>query len=375
LRICIDIQAAIAQRAGVGRYTKELAEHIAPLATEDQLDLFYFDFKRKGIPFPVTGAGQRVVRWCPGRLAQKAWKTINWPPYEWFAGKADVYHFPNFVVPPLHAGRAVVTIHDVSFLRHPDTTEAKNLKYLNAKIRDTVRRADAIITDSRFSADEIEALLSVERSKLHPIHLGLNSDLAPTGDETIAAMRKQMGLTKPYLLTVGTLEPRKNIPFLVEVFEHLEDFDGELVIAGMQGWKFEPIMERMKQSSAANRIRYVSFVDDALLPALYSGAELFIFPSLYEGFGFPPLEAMACGTPVLSSTAGSLPEVLGDAAAYVDTFDAAIWHDTMSELLSDSDRMTVLTEAGRQRAAGFRWSETAHQTWQVYQAVAEGSTA
>ncbi|MBN1269572.1 MAG: glycosyltransferase family 4 protein [Kiritimatiellae bacterium] len=369
MKVCIDIQAAIAQRAGVGRYTKALVEHLGALAGDDDLALFYFDFQRKGTPFPVSGARQKAVRWCPGRVVQKAWKEIHWPPFDWFAGAADVYHFPNFILPPLTRGRSVVTIHDTSFLRHPETTEEKNLRYLTAKIRDTVARADAIITDSVFSAMEVEELLKAPREKLHPILLGLSAGLRRPDHEAIRAFRGRHGLERPYLLMVGTLEPRKNVPFLVEVFEKLGGFDGDLVIAGMRGWKYEPILQRIEVSPRRDRIRYLEYVREEDLPALYAGAQLFVFPSFYEGFGFPPLEAMACGTPVVASAAGSLPEVLGGAAELVEGFDADEWTARVGALLADRARCEQLRARGLEQAKKFRWEETARKTWNVYREV------
>ncbi len=369
MKVCIDIQAAIAQRAGVGRYTKLLVEHLGNLRGDDELFLFYFDFKRQGVPFAVEGATQRTVRRVPGRVIQKAWKTIGWPPFERFAGKADVYHFPNFILPPLDSGKTVVTIHDVSFLRHPETTEPRNLQYLTSKIRDTVQRADAIITDSEFSAREIGELLGVPRERLHPIHLGLAPGFRRPDDAEIEDMRRRFNLHTPYLLTVGTLEPRKNVPFLVEIFEKLTNFNGDLVIAGMKGWKVEPILHRIHNSSCANRIRFLEYVDEDLLPALYAGAKLFVFPSIYEGFGFPPLEAMACGTPVISSSAGSLPEVLGQSALMLDDFDLHHWVEEVRGLFSDGQRAKQLVDNGLEQVKVFSWEEAAKQTWEVYRSV------
>ncbi len=369
MKVCIDIQAAIAQRAGVGRYTKCLVEHLAAHAGQDQLRLFYFDFQRHGIPFPVPGAEQRAVRWVPGRFVQKAWKTVGLPPFDWFSGSADVFHFPNFILPPLRQGKAVVTIHDVSFLRHPETTEERNLAYLRSRIRDTVDRADAIITDSYFSGREIEELLGVDASRIFPIHLGLTPKSFVSDPEATRTCLARAGIDRPFLLTVGTLEPRKNIPFLIEVFEQLEDFDGDLVLAGMPGWKYEPILERMRSSPAADRIRYLEYVDDATLGALYAGAELFVFPSIYEGFGFPPLEAMACGTPVISATAGSLAEVLGNAAEMVDGHDVEHSVDRLTALLGDAARRRELTDRGRPHILQYTWERTAAETWKVFRGL------
>jgi len=371
LNVCIDIQAAIAQRAGVGRYTKALLEHLGAEAGPDALTLFYFDFKRRGLPFPVHGAEERRVTWCPGRLAQWAWKTLGGPAFNRLAGAADVYHFPNFVIPPLTHGRAVVTIHDVSFLRFPDAAEPRNLRYLNAQIRRTVARADMILTDSEFSAEEIRTLLKAPPERVRAVHLGLTDNMTTPDADTIAAMRERLSLDRPYLLFVGTLEPRKNLPFLIEAFEQLKGFDGDLVLAGMRGWKYEPILERIKASARRDRIRYVEYVDEALLPALYAKAALFVFPSLYEGFGFPPLEAMRCGAPVLASRAGSLPEVLGTAAAYGDIARPEAWAEDMTTLLNDTTRCEQLRTAGRAQAARYRWSDTAKATWALYREAAE----
>lgn len=366
MKVCIDIQAAIAQRAGVGRYTKSLVEHLGPLAGPDLLTLFYFDFKQRGIPFHVPGATPRATTWCPGRLAQKAWKTIGWPPFDWFAGAADVYHFPNFVIPPLSRGRALVTIHDVSFMRFPEAAESKNLQYLNSQIRRTVDRADLILTDSQFSADEISELLNVSPDRVRAVHLGLTDNMKMPDAATAASMRERLKLERPYLLFVGTLEPRKNIPFLIDCFERMKMFDGDLVIAGMRGWQVDPILERMQSSPCHERIRYLEYVEEQWLPPLYAEAELFLFPSLYEGFGFPPLEAMRCGTPVLSSRAGSLPEVLGEAAAYMKEYDAEAWARAAEDLLQDSARRQSLGAAGAQQAERYKWEETARQTWELY---------
>ncbi len=370
MRICIDIQAAVAQRAGVGRYTQQLVEHLGETAGADDLSLFYFDFQRRGLSFPTPNAGQHAVRWCPGRVAEQAWKRLYWPPFNWFAGKADLYHFPNFTIPPLSRGRKVVTIHDMGFVRFPEFTEERNLRHLTSVIHRTAAQADAIITVSRFSGAEVASLLKVSPDRIHPIHLGISPSYTRPPRDHIEAMRRRYGITRPYLLTVGTVEPRKNMPFLIDVFEGLKDFDGDLVIAGMRGWKFEPILERFRSSSQAARIRYLEYVAEADLPALYAGAEVFALTSHYEGFGLPPLEAMACGTPVISSNGGSLPEVLGSAALTLPVSDRTQWVQALSRLLTDTTQRQALAQAGLRHAAGFSWHETARKTWDVYRKVA-----
>lgn len=370
MRICVDIQSAVAQRAGVGRYTRHLVEHLGGNAMPgDELSLFYFDFRRRGLDFAAPHATPRPLRLLPGALVQQSWKRLHAPPFNWFAGKADLYHFPNFTLPPLSRGKSVVTIHDMSYKRFPEFAEAGNLAYLNSVMPNTARRADAIITVSRFSKRETEELLGVSPDRVFAIPLAASPGLGRPSQDNIDALRRQLRLDRPYLLTVGTLEPRKNIPFMIEVFEQLEGFDGDLVLAGMTGWKAGPILERIQNSPKRDRIRHLDYVPEGQLPALYSGAELFLITSFYEGFGFPPLEAMACGTPVVASSGGSLPEILGEAAVSLSGFNAPAWAHEILSLLNDPARRAGLGTLGIARAARYSWAETARHTWDVYRKV------
>lgn len=372
MKVCVDIQAAMAQRAGVGRYTRDLVVALAETAEPgDALRVFHFDFQRRGRPFPLPGAEARSVRWIPGRWIQKSWKTIGAPPFNWLAGKADVYHFPNFIRPPLTRGRSVVTVHDVSFLRYPEAAEARNLRYLTSKIQDTVDRADRILTDCEFVAREVRTRLHAPDGRVRSVYPGLSGDFTAANAGEVSGVRTRLGLTRPYLLMVGTLEPRKNHGFLLDVFERMRSFDGDLVLAGMPGWKVEPILARIRASSRAARIRVLNYVADADLRALYTGAELFLFPSLYEGFGFPPLEAMACGCPVLASTAEALSEVLGDGAELLETRDAEAWASAALSLLSEgAPERAARIARGRNRTTRYTWAATARQVWKIYREVA-----
>ncbi|NLB56555.1 MAG: glycosyltransferase family 4 protein [Lentisphaerae bacterium] len=377
MKVCIDIQAAKAQRAGVGRYTRSLVRHLPELKHDDEITLFSFDFLRAGLPIDAPGTIQKTSRICPGRFVSGLWKTINFPPFDWFSGKADIFHFPNFVIPPLNTGKTVVTIHDASFVRYPEFAERKNLRHLNAVMRNTVRRADAIITDSHFSATEIEETLSVDTSRISPIHLGIDdcfslnvgTDSHLAQKHTRESIVRSLGIDRPFIFTVGTIEPRKNTSFLVDVFERMEDFDGHLVVAGMKGWKFQSFFKKMQESKSNAEIIYLDYVTDDQLFALYTEASLFVFPSHYEGFGFPPLEAMACGTPVLSSNGGSLPEVLGDAAFILPATDPEEWAEQSIILMQDTDLRNELINSGKEKASSYKWADTAAQTWDVYRKV------
>ena len=372
MRVTLDIQPALAQGGGIGRYTRELLRHLPDAAPDLDFSAFFFDFNRRGLPFPPPPARTlRPCRWCPGRIAQQLWKRLHAPPYPFFAGPADLYFFPNFIRPPMGRSRArtVVAIHDVSFLRLPETTEPKNLAWLRAGIAQSAKSADAIVTDSRFSASEIAETLSVPPSKIHPVLLGV-APPPPAPDPGDAARRRtRLGLLRPYLLMVSTIEPRKNIPFLVKVFEALRSFDGDLALVGGLGWKTGPILDAIARSPASSRIRLLSHIPDPDLDAVYAGASAFVFPSLYEGFGLPPLEAMARGTPVVAARNSSLPEVLGDAPLWIDGWDPAHWAASIQALLDSHSDLARLRAAGPLQASRFTWSSTAASTAALFRSL------
>lgn len=373
MRICLDLQAAIAQRAGVGRYVACLATYLAQQKPPDaEICLFCFDFRRRASFECLPGTSLRRVRWLPGRLAQKAWAWFQWPPFDYLAGAADVFHFPNFIRPPLTRGHSVVTIHDLSFLHHPETTEERNLHYLRTHIHDTVERADAIVTDSQTIAEEIRAQWPDAAGRVVAVPLAPPENFFRPPADTIARVRAIRRLNRPYILSVGTLEPRKNYAFLIEVFERLREFDGDLVLAGRPGWKWAATAARIAASPRAARIHCIEPAHDIEMCALYAGAEIFVCASIYEGFGFPPLEAMRCGVPVVVSTGGSLPEVCGDGAVIVNGFEAERWAVEIQHVLTNSSLRSALVERGRANLSRFSWAETARRMWAVYRAVADG---
>lgn len=369
--VSLQLQAAIAQRAGVGRYVHTLAPHLAARkGDEDRLLGFYFDFRRKGSPFPPGLLEERRITWMPGALAQQAWKRLGAPPYTWFAPRADVHHFTNFVIPPLPRGaKAVVTVHDASYLRFPETLEPKNLAYLRKHIDATLRRADLVLTISETMAAELREACALPADRVRATLLGPPPALAPVESAEADTLLKPLGLDRPFLLHVGTLEPRKNHPFLFEVFNRLETFDGDLVLCGMEGWHVEPILRALEASPKRDRIRRLNYVSDQQLTALYRRAEVMLFPSLYEGFGLPPIEAMRQGCPVISSDGGSLPEVVGQ-GGQVLPLDAEAWVTAVETLLSDTEQRAAQIAAGHARAADFSWERCADQTWAAYREVA-----
>ena len=371
---CLDYQPAVAQGAGIGRYTRLLARNLVPqLARDERLRLFFCDFRRKAERDPVPGAEARAFRLLPGALMQKAWAKLGAPAFDRLSGPADVFHFTNFVARPVRRGRTVLSIHDMSFERFPEFAEARNRAYLHANVARSVARADLIVTDSEFSRREIEELLPEARGRVRTTLLGISPDFRPAPAEAVAKVRAKLGLERPFLLDVGTVEPRKNLPFLVDFWEKLAPDGFDLVVAGAPGWRCEPIFARFAEAERRlpGRFRYVRYVPDGMLDALYTAASLFAIPSHYEGFGFPPLEAMACGAPVLSSDGGSLPEVLGGAAEVVRGFDADEWAAAALRLLrEDPAARAARAAAGRARAASYTWERCARETLAVYRSLA-----
>lgn len=357
------LQAAIGQRAGVGRYVHTLVPHLAEVRGGDALHGFYFDFRGKGSPFPTSLLPQTAIRWVPGALVQQAWKRLQFPPADLLAPQADVLHFPNFVIPPIRRRtRAVVSIHDASFLRFPETLEPKNLAYLRSQIPKTLQRAERILTISETIAAELREAFSLPAERVVATLLGP----PPLTASPDAQVRKTFELERPFLLHVGTLEPRKNHAFLFQLMDALADQDLDLVLCGMEGWHVEPILAAMAACKSRARIRQLRYVTDAQLAGLYQQAEALVFPSLYEGFGLPPVEAMQWGCPVMCSDGGSLPEVVG-AGGCVLPLSLEAWREAVPQVRAARARWIA---AGRERAAEFSWRRCAEETWQVYREAA-----
>ncbi|MGI5868036.1 MAG: glycosyltransferase family 4 protein [Kiritimatiellia bacterium] len=368
----MDYQPAVAQRAGIGRYAKMLAGALSnALAEEDVLRLFYCDFRRRAVAPELPRVEPAPFHALPGAVMQKLWHHARFPPFNWVAGAADVFHFTNFTTRPLTAGKSVVSIHDMSFARFPQFAERRNLRHLSAGIERSAKAADAIITISEFSKREIEALLPVARGKVHVTYLGIGSEFGVASEGDVARVRAEIGVTRPFMLAVGTVEPRKNLEFLVDVFERVAPQGIDLVVAGAPGWKCDAILNRFETTAFPGQLHYLRFVPDGLLAALYSAAALYVIPSHYEGFGFGPLEAMACGTPVLSSSGGSLPEVLGDAACVMEGCDPDAWAERALAIISGGELRDRLIRDGARRAARFTWQGTAAATLDVYRKALE----
>ncbi len=381
MQIAIDYTAAARQGAGIGRYARELIVAVLAATSEHEFVLLTAS---AGLGEAWTRAQQRLREAAahPDRLTfrdlpltddwmARLWQRLRLPvPAEWITGRVDTFYSPDFVLPPLkRATRAILTVHDLSFLRHPETFPPKLGAYLARAVPRSVARADLILADSEATRSDLVELLRVPPVKVTTLYSGVSPRFSPHAtDGERARLQVQYGVgARPYILSVGTVQPRKNYIRLMEACDSIAaQRDLDLVIVGRPAWLAEPIVAAAEQRPY---VHLMGFCDDADLPALYRQAAILAFPSVYEGFGFPPLEAMACGTPVVASTASSVPEVVGEAGLLVDPLDVPAWTATLTQALDDAPLRTRLRQAGLVRAAAFTWEKAAQQWLSVVESL------
>lgn len=378
LTIGIDMTSAIMQGGGIGRYTRELVHALLELDGDTQ----YRFFSAKPLANPPVANALPVAAnasYHPSRLSERwlyrLWYRMRLPlPVQLNTGKLDLFHSPDFVLPPV-SGRipTLLTVHDLSFAHYPNTFPAPLVRYLNSVVPRSVERATHVLADSISTKRDLVALWRVPEEKVTVLYAGVNGRFHPHTPEQITAVKRIYNLDPaiPTILCVGTVQPRKNYPMLVRAFAPLaKEIPHNLVIAGGKGWLNEELMAEIARLGMSDRVQFTGFVDDADLPALYSGADLLAFPSLYEGFGLPLLEAMACGTAVLSSSASCLPEVAGNAAPLLPPDDEAAWTETLRHLLTTADARAVLIQNGYAQVKKFGWKTAAEQLRAIYHQLA-----
>ncbi|HZU12709.1 MAG TPA: glycosyltransferase family 1 protein [Chloroflexota bacterium] len=367
--IGFDATSAVRQRAGIGRYTRELLAALARREDPTRYRLIYCSGPDGRLP---TLSSRFQARPLPvtDRIANAVWHRARLPiPVQFFTGRIDLFHAPDFTAPPAPRVPTVVTIHDLAFLRRPECAYPTLRAYLEQVVPRAARRATHIIAVSEQTRRDIVELLGVPGEKVTVIPEGLSSLPRLSESEANALVRKVVA--GRFILAVGTLEPRKNYPRLLEAYASLRELGWRhrLVIAGARGWMDEPIFEALR---ALNLTDYVSILrpDDRVLAALYRTADAFIYPSLYEGFGIPPLEALAAGTPTACSATSSLPEVVGDAALTFDPESVDGMTRALDRLLGDRTLSADLRARGPARAARFSWDKTAEATALLYSRLA-----
>lgn len=375
--IGIDYTAAHEQGAGIGRYVRELVRALAALDDSTSYRLFVAGAQRRALP-PLPGAN---FAWHPTRITPlwfaRLWHRLQLPlPVEAFTGPVRLFHATDFTLPPTLPGtRTLLTVHDLSFVRAPETTTPVLKAYLDAVVPRSVRRATHVLADSQATKDDLVELYGTPPDKVTVLLGGVNPEFRPVTDAGARqAARARYDLPpNPYVFSVGTVQPRKNYARLIEALAALGPQYGDyhLVIAGGRGWLDAPIYQTVRDLGMGERVHFTGFARDEDLPALYSDAVCLAYPSLYEGIGLPVLEAMACGTPVVTSTVSSLPEVAGDAALLVDPYDVEALAGALRRLLDDSALRETLIARGTHQAAFFTWERAAAQLLAVYRQMVQ----
>ena len=364
MRIAIDYSAAVNQRAGVGRLVRNQVLALAELDQDNDYRLVYARPNRGQVPeFPLARNFSRREVGVRERWLTILWHRANLPlPADWLSGPVDLYHSPDFVLPPLRHARGILTVHDLAFLMRPDCADERLRAYLEGVVPRSVQRADFIVADSENTRNDLVVLLGVAPAAIAVVPGGVEPRFVPVTDaELLRRARQRLGVgDAPFVLAIGVIEPRKNLNRLMDAFFALKQrgavpADLKLVLAGGKGWLFDGIFEHHAASPIRDDICMPGFVPDEMLPAIYSAAEVLAFPSLYEGFGLPILEAMACGTPVVASLASCLPEVAEGAALMIEPTDVDGLSAALELALLDTALRARLIEQGRERAARYTW--------------------
>lgn len=371
LVVALDATPLLGVQTGVGVFCREAIGELSS-AGEVQVEAFAVTWRRRHMLASRVPAGVRTVgRAMPARPLHLAWRHVDFPPVEWFLGRCDVVHGTNFVVPPTGKAAKVVTVHDLTTVRFPEMCDAPTLRFPEL-VRRAVARGAWVHTPSKYVADEVVAELGVDPDRVRAVHHGTPRLPAVTerasSPASLPARLPQS--TSRYVLAVGTAEPRKDLPSLVRAFDSIASRLGDvaLVLAGPHGWGSAALADAVNSSPFCSRIVVTGYVAD--LDHLLRGAAVLAYPSLYEGFGLPTLEAMAAGVPVVTTRSGALPEVVGDAAALVRPGDAEALGAALERLLTDEAERVALVERGHRRASMFTWEACAKGLADLYDEAA-----
>ncbi len=368
IRIGLDARLLAYRREGIARYILELATRLPQVIDDPEIRLVIFQ-SRKDRHTRITGPRvQTAYVWTP---PHHRWEQRTWP-VEIALRRVSLLHSPDFIPPFAGSFRKVITIHDLHFLRYPDFMTAESRRYYAGQIAQAVRVADHIIAVSQTTRADLMAYFGLPSERISVVYEAASAVYRPLPPEVTRETLARLGLEPGYILFVGTWEPRKNLPMLLRAYARLLDRRLEvppLVLAGRRGWLYQEILEWPHRLHIADRLRWIEGPEDSTLAALYNGAAFLVFPSLYEGFGLPAVEAMACGTPVIVSDRGALPEVVGDAGMILPAEDELQWAAAMEALLEDAGAREQMRRKGLERAATFSWDRAAAETWAIYQRV------
>jgi alpha-1,3-rhamnosyl/mannosyltransferase len=384
--VILNAQCLSPPLTGIGRYTLEIQQGVQNAARVNNVHCFAHGAWIDACKIDLLNTLPAQKGTCPARgmlktfakkipFAYEAKKTLE----QWVLQRNvaklrnPVYHETNYILSSFDLP-TVVTIHDLSHILYPQCHPRERVRYLERELPKTLEQADHIICVSRFVRDQLHDILGVDREKITPIHLGVSTSMRPCSREQVVSVLKRYALPeKGYILVVATREPRKNLERLVKAYLHVQQGLRPrlpLVFAGDKGWKSRHLDKELRGLESQGLVRTIGYVPEKDLPFIYSGATVFAFVSLYEGFGLPPLEAMACGTPVLAADTSAMTEVIADAGLLVDPYDIDAIASGLTRLLGDDDLRSDLARKGIQRAASFTWDRCVEKTIDVYEQVA-----
>ena len=381
MKIALDVQSLFEEKkTGIGWTVKMMTENLLK-DEKNEFYLNYFSFrnqneKRKRLEeYQKKNTTIACCKWMPLGIYRRIWNLIPLTYSMFFQEKPEITQFFNYVIPPGAKGVKAVYIYDMVYKACPETMEAATRAYMEKEMETSCRRADLIITISEFSKQEIIKYMQVAPEKIAVVPCGIDHSVFhdKIKEEAVAKMRAKYHLAEPYFLYLGTLEPRKNIPVIIRAYAELRKRKGDhipkLVLAGKCGWGYDAIFALIQELKLEDMVLFPGYVEETDKPAMLRGAVCFLFPSLYEGFGIPPLEAMACGTPVIVSDAASLPEVVGDGGIQVQREDYESMSRYMEQLSGDSAYREQWGLAGSEQSKKFSWKKSAEALLEVYKTV------
>jgi glycosyltransferase involved in cell wall biosynthesis len=379
MKIGIDATQLSIDKGGVHRYLWDLIQALKRIDKNNEYVVLFSFLRKSGL----ASYGTLRSSLCDASNFRTKWlklpNAILWPlriPIDIFVPSLDILHGAGHFVSPTLSAKSVVTIHDLDYLNIPHLLDKNWVKRKAAFTRASVLRSKLVITVSEFVKRELIEKLSVDAGKIHVVYHGVSAHYEPVTEESrLDRIRKKYGIAGSYILFVGSFHFNKNLLMLLEAFKKckkIEGFSHSLVLAGWQGRTYDSVMARITSLNLTEDVIVTGHVSEQDLPVLYSAGELLVLPSVYEGFGLPAIEAMACGTPVVCSNAGSLPEIVGEAAYLVDpqsvdSLASAILNTSTNETLRGS-----LRRRGLDRAKMFSWENAARQTLSIYEEVMKG---
>lgn len=365
MRIGIDCRLPYYRMGGISQYVLHLLPALAGIDGDNQYTVFHSRKDRRSYLPDACNFGRHDL-WTPCHHRLERWALS----LELLPHRLDVLHSPDFIPPGLGAGRRIITVHDLNFLHYPQFLTRESLRYYAGQIRWAVRAADHISADSHATRRDLIEQLRVHPDKVTTIYLAANPIYTSAHPESVVdAALAQFNLPRGFLLFVGTLEPRKNLPTLLRAYHKIRSeagVDVPLVLVGSAGWMADEVFATIEELDLSRSVRHLGAIQDEQLAHLYAAAALLAIPSHYEGFGLPALEAMHGGCPVLVSNRASLPEIVGDAGLLLPPDDEDAWAAAISRVLGDGELKAEMANKGRSQARQFSWDATAKATLRLY---------